>query len=347
MMVFVHHLVFVLEGDSDILKWLYTNVFAEGFIGVNFFFILSGFILAYNYQEKLNRKVKSKYDFYIARLARIFPLHLLTFGLAIPLMLPSFFTGNKIYWGIKFMANLTLTQSFIPVKSVYLTFNRPAWSISDEAFFYLVFPFLIYLISPKNKIKFSSTFWLSVSLLIIPILMIVVPENFQHQLFYVNPLIRITDFILGILLFNFSKKINKNHFQLNYTLLEISSIFILIVFFHLHSSVPLVFRFSFYYWIPMSFFILIFSFQSGVVSKILSHRILILLGEISFGFYMFHYLVIRYFEIFNAQFLFIKNDFLQIAIIFFLTITISYLSFFWFEKPVNNWMKNKYKKKNT
>ena len=47
-----------------------------------FFFILSGFIITYNYEEKLLEKTTTKRTFWVARIARIYPLHLLTLLIA-------------------------------------------------------------------------------------------------------------------------------------------------------------------------------------------------------------------------------------------------------------------------
>src|ERR1051325_12098355 len=61
--------------------------FPKGYVGVTFFFILSGFVLAYNYHDKflsLDRGGIKK--FYLARFARVYPVHFLTFLAAIPLL---------------------------------------------------------------------------------------------------------------------------------------------------------------------------------------------------------------------------------------------------------------------
>lgn len=59
-----------------------THFFKEGFVGVSFFFVLSGFIIAYNYQEKLKDNKIDKRTFWVARIARIYPLHWLTLFIA-------------------------------------------------------------------------------------------------------------------------------------------------------------------------------------------------------------------------------------------------------------------------
>ena len=75
LMVFGAH-CYVLDPSFD------THFFKEGFVGVSFFFILSGFIIAYNYEEKLLETTTTKRTFWVARIARIYPLHLLTLLIA-------------------------------------------------------------------------------------------------------------------------------------------------------------------------------------------------------------------------------------------------------------------------
>ena len=62
-----------------------THFFKEGFVGVSFFFVLSGFIIAYNYQKRLSENKITKRTFWVARIARIYPLHWLTLLIAVVL----------------------------------------------------------------------------------------------------------------------------------------------------------------------------------------------------------------------------------------------------------------------
>jgi peptidoglycan/LPS O-acetylase OafA/YrhL len=241
-------------------------------------------------------------------------------------------------WLAQLFFNLTLTQSFIPIKYIYFSFNSPSWSISNELFFYLLFPFLIiWGLKIKNH-RYKKPL-LAILVLLIPLLMLVIPADYYKALFYVNPFFRVFDFIIGIMLFEIYLEIKKQSRAINYDLLEISSIILLVVFFIFHTSVPLVMRYSIYYWIPMSLIILVFSFQKGVISSFLSNKTLIFLGEISFGFYMFHQLVLKYFIDFNQHHFHIKNEYVIILIMFALSLIISYISFIWFEKPLNKYLK--------
>lgn len=342
-MVFVSHLNFLVKSEPNFLSITYNSVFKEGYIGVSFFFILSGFILAYNYQEGILKRQKSIQAFYQARFARIFPIHLLTFIISVPLSYKLFLEDISL-WTFQAFTNITLTQSFIPLKRIYFSFNAPSWSISNEMFFYLAFPFLILLLSRIKKLK---NFVIVAIIAGIPLLTLLIAENYYHQLFYISPFIRIVDFIIGILIFSLYKRFLEKKRNINFDLVEVIAIILLLIFFFFHSWIPQVARYSFYYWIPMSFLIFSFSFQAGMISKFLSGEFLIYLGEISFGFYMFHLLVLRYFSVINSKFFQIENDILIIAITFFITLIISHASFMWFERPMNNLIRNHFRKRVT
>lgn len=112
---------------------------------VSFFFVLSGFVLAYNYVER----PFSKPLYFSSRFARIFPLHVTTLLLAI------FLQPNLGYWAASdegrrvLVANLFLLQSWMPASGYVFSFNAVSWSISAEVFFYALFPLL--LIVPRSR----------------------------------------------------------------------------------------------------------------------------------------------------------------------------------------------------
>ena len=96
-----------------------THFYKEGFVGVSFFFILSGFIIAYNYQQKLVERKVSKRQFWVARIARIYPLHIATLlGVAV--------IGNLLNpmgWGELPYFHLILQGCFVPVPFYLLLFH--------------------------------------------------------------------------------------------------------------------------------------------------------------------------------------------------------------------------------
>ena len=337
--VFLSHLTFA-NTDNNLLQWLQRNVFFEGYLGVSFFFILSGFVLAYSYKEKFLEEKITKKSFYLARFARIYPLHFITLILAVPII----YFHNSL--GISsFFINLFLLQSFIPKENLFFSFNAPAWSISNEMFFYLIFPFLIILFEKVKKLK--TLFYIAAPL-ILAAGIILVPEHYHKPLFYVNPIIRSFDFILGMLLYDlFKNEKFKSLFSTikRATLAELFTMLIFLIFFIFHNYFARGFRFSIYYWIPMCLIIYTFVQNKGYISKILSNHILVFLGEISFGFYMIHYLVITYGNMLKNIYFINFNEILLSAIYFITTLLISFLSFIYFEKPMNTFIKKKLIKK--
>jgi len=105
--------------------------------GVSFFYVLSGFILTYVYYRPGN-KLKF-FDFVKKRFLRLYPLHIAT------LILMCILVPAVLKDLVHLPAQLTLTQSWFGSKAAAYSFNAPAWSISTEMGFYLLFPFFLLL----------------------------------------------------------------------------------------------------------------------------------------------------------------------------------------------------------
>lgn len=149
--VFFSHLYF-WEDLTGIYKSIYIEIFHEGFLGVSFFFILSGFVLSFAYNERImNRKISFS-EYFVARIARIYPLHLFTLIIALPFTLVKMFHGEFLIESLKITLNGLLLQSWVPKSEFYFSLNAPSWSISNEFFFYTLFPFLVLLFkTPQNR----------------------------------------------------------------------------------------------------------------------------------------------------------------------------------------------------
>jgi peptidoglycan/LPS O-acetylase OafA/YrhL len=115
---------------------------AKGYLGVECFFILSGFILCHVYLPSFEEGRFRYGDFIWARIARIYPLHLATLivmGVMAGVAMAAGMTvdPNVLAW-TSLPANLALAQAWglAPVAG----WNHPSWSISAEWFAYLIFP---------------------------------------------------------------------------------------------------------------------------------------------------------------------------------------------------------------
>lgn len=115
---------------------------AKGYLGVELFFVLSGFILCHVYLSALGEGRFKYGDFLWNRLARVYPLHLATLagmiGLGVVAGLAGVAIDSEILRWDALPANLLMVQAwgFAPAAA----FNHPSWSISAEWFAYLTFP---------------------------------------------------------------------------------------------------------------------------------------------------------------------------------------------------------------
>src|SRR5690606_37197282 len=257
--------------------------------GVSFFFVLSGFIMCYSYKEKLEADKMSFTSYWIARFARIYPLHLLMLLLAIPLS----FNTDPISWINKLLLQLMLAQSFIPSDGYYLTFNAVSWSLSDEMFFYLCFPLLVLLFTNRR-----FRFWIPLAYIVaVPVGLLLTKEALHHGIFYVNPLIRMGDFIAGMLLYRLYEQRKGSGYLDNKTfagLAEVFAIGLLALCIAFRQHIPIGFRYSLYYLLPMCLLIYVFAYSRGFISSFLSKKWMVLLGDLSFSFYLVLVLVLRY-----------------------------------------------------
>jgi peptidoglycan/LPS O-acetylase OafA/YrhL len=126
-----------------------------GRTAVALFFVLSGFILAYNYVDLTGRR--DRRTFYVNRIARIYPVVLLSLvlgAIGVAYVVLSDDRARLLDWYAlneprpfalvaSFASQLTVTTGWFPAARINQPWNSPAWSIACEMFFYLLFPFLI------------------------------------------------------------------------------------------------------------------------------------------------------------------------------------------------------------
>ncbi|MGM7672163.1 acyltransferase family protein [Microbacterium sp. A93] len=112
-----------------------------GNFGVAFFFILSGFVLTWSWRESVGIGT-----FYWRRFARIYPLHLVTLLIAIPVFYsftpdPAQTWVKPVDWAI-FLLCLLMLQGWSRDATVMFAGNPASWTLTAEAFFYSLHPFI-------------------------------------------------------------------------------------------------------------------------------------------------------------------------------------------------------------
>lgn len=138
---------------------LFFRIIQHGYLAVDLFFILSGFVIYLNYHQDFETLTTANLKkFFIKRFARIYPLHItiLVVYLVNPLAIYFFSKIGSLEGRYDFgyyILSVLLIQNWGFTHT--LMWNIPAWSISTETAAYLGFPFIVWLI---NKIKVHSAF---------------------------------------------------------------------------------------------------------------------------------------------------------------------------------------------
>jgi peptidoglycan/LPS O-acetylase OafA/YrhL len=282
--------------------------------GVSFFFVLSGFILAYNYRNF--SKDGSISRFMMARFARVWPLHLVTCIIWIGLIFH--FDRHTYFGGItgaaRLFTNLTLTQTWIPLKLWSLSFNGVSWSISNEAFFYVLFPMLI-AIWPRHwaKVFFAATFMVVAFVIAGNSMELRSSDNFNGVsllgTLYFNPLVRALEFIFGIFLAKLFVTPALQEFKasrLGWLYIELVALAAITGSMVLAGNpgriADLFGTATGYYfqreglWLIWGLLIMTFALSKGPISAFLSTKPLVFLGEISFSLYLIHAILITFIE---------------------------------------------------
>ncbi len=130
---------------------LIDSVIANGAYGVDVFFVLSGFVLSYVYAASFTTSLGEDkvFRFLIYRFARIYPVHLITFGFMVTLYFGQTVTSGDAgvpgrYDAATLLSSVVLIHAWYPGMQ---TPNMPAWSISAEWFAYILFPALCFFIA--------------------------------------------------------------------------------------------------------------------------------------------------------------------------------------------------------
>lgn len=332
-----------------------TTLSVPGGEAVSFFFVLSGFILTYTYYLR-DYSVK---DFYAARIARIFPACILSI-LAYVLLLDPFATG-QVPSPLITASNLLLVQSVIPIPAYYFALNAVLWSVSVEVVFYLLFPALVH----NLRSKVGCAVLLAGSLIVgCTMVALAASHHFPdfsaatytqttwHGLVYINPLSRLKEFVIGMFAGAIMVRSSQSSFLSGgnrnlFTTLEVLALFLLIWSFPLisdqsmklaiqiTSAPPLAALYISQTLVALIFaiVILIFAVQKGWISQILSNRVLVVGGEISFSVYLFHQILIIWQYKYPWLLGWCPESF-RFAVYLATIVFVSYLIWRWFERPM-------------
>ena len=306
--------------------------FQGGFIGVDIFFVISGYLItSIIYKELITAGSFSFKYFYERRIRRILPIYLFVGFITILLcfiILPhklfnfnfSSFVSSLFFVSNYFFYNEALQYSALGNTDIFLLHT---WSLSVEEQFYLIFPILFLFIFKKFNYKyfFISLFILG---LIVSIYFSLTKPSFS---FYSLPT-RFFELLLGSLVCFYEKDIKErfNQYSKIFCFIGFFLIILSILFFSHETLHP-----SHLTLIPLfgTILIIIFSSNNDYLIKIISSKGIVFIGLISYSLYLWHYpifLTVKYFNLVEGL---LYKKILLIVFVF----TISYLSYRFIERP--------------
>ncbi len=310
-----------------------------GFLGVDIFFVISGYIITRLIIKEYNLKTFNLSNFYWRRIRRIFPPLIITLLVTNLISLFIFFPNEYDYLSRANLSAIFFISNFFFWKNTdyfnELTSQSPllhTWSLSVEEQFYIIFPILFiffYKFKSKNIFFYFIIIISIISLLSANYLGKISPDpNF----FFTTS--RVFEIGLGALT-AFVEKNNffikfKNNIANNFNLDFLNSIFLIALvlsFFYLDERMNLP---NYYTLIPIfaCSFIILFNHQKFFIYKILSNKFSSFTGKISYGMYLYHFPIIIFFNYFDF------HDFKVLLI--FVIYLISYISWKYFETPFRN-----------
>ncbi|MER7282802.1 acyltransferase [Dactylosporangium sp. NPDC000244] len=206
LLVFVYHASLQLPSttlftDQTLAAHYATAAAQLGALGVTFFFVLSGFVLTWSARER-----DTPGAFWRRRLVKIYPNYVVAWVLAMVVFAAAYTPAGQA------TLNLFMLQVWVPDFFTNLSVNPPSWSLGTEAFFYAAFPLLLPLV---NRIRAERLkYWIAATVagvVATPALAYAllpdapgVPGGWaasesQYWFAYFLPPVRLLDFALGIL----------------------------------------------------------------------------------------------------------------------------------------------------
>lgn len=215
--------------------------------GVEIFFLLSGFLMFWNYSDRtLDVSFCGRLQFVWHKARKLYLLHLLTLfvGLALDIQLYGMNSSTRLAMTtVKLTLNLLLLQSWIPKASFYFSFNSVSWYLSVMLFLYFMFPCVLQKTSGYKRRKNAGVVIACIVILQAVLTFFVslicrhlsISEDITKWFTYINPVYRLGDFIIGCNLGYLFKTVpsqissGKSRYSWYYICLEIMSLLLLIL----------------------------------------------------------------------------------------------------------------------
>ena len=329
---------------SVIIYHLNENWLSGGFLGVDIFFVISGFLITGIIITEIQQNSFSLKQFYTRRIKRIYPAFITVMAL-VSFIASAIFIYNDfnklrktIELAIAFLSNfyLGLTQGYFDLSAN----ENPVlhiWSLAVEEQYYLIFP-LILILAYKKFREIKVLFIITLILFFILLATSFVSANFykevlhQPNIYYLSNL-RFPELLVGSLLaiyhnLSASKQASK---QASNVIAILSTLLLFSCLFLMNNNIAYIPGITLI--LPCIFTALIIhtTSQNNIVKLCLSNKAIVFIGKISYSLYLYHWIFIAFAYYITGEKQ-INNQ--SIAIVTVLTIIFSVLSYYLIEQPI-------------
>ena len=291
-----------------------VSIIGSGNSGVSLFFMLSGFVLAYANSDWHGSRDEIC-SFWSNRIARIYPTYLLAMVWFAPFFLFHRFATEPAAVAItksigSFMPALFLVQSWFYPR-LAPAWNGPAWTLSVEAAFYLLFPFIaprLRQLSQPHKLLLCLGCWILTCVIsrIDPVLIASTP--IRDEFFTYNPLCHLPTFVSGVALgYHYAQRPASRS---GADPLALGGLLLTVAIAAVAGTLPFLFAFEAAF-LPAFGMLLYGLALGGGPARLLAVRPLVVLGEASYALYLLQFSTV--FTLMWAQSGFVAHDFMTLG----------------------------------
>ena len=338
---------------------------SNSWLFVDFFFVLSGFVIAANYQQRLLDGFGAA-RFLFLRLGRLYPLHVAMLAVAVavklllilvPALLSIAQSGTAPFSGPRESPD-TILAHLLLVHSLHLydffTWNGPSWSISTEFYTYVIFA--------ACCVGLRKHAWIALPVVLTgcPVLIAMLSERNMATEYDWGIIRCVYGFAAGVLSWNIYRLWNgKLKRWLSGNIAEWSAIGLIFAFVSASGTTLLSLAAPYVFGLV----VLVFAFEAGSASAILRLRPLVFLGVLSYSIYMTHFFIARrlvdvgravnklwdidifarreidgqYIDVLGTQ---QWHGDIAYPIFLAIVIAVSYFTYRWIEKPGREWTRD-------
>jgi peptidoglycan/LPS O-acetylase OafA/YrhL len=324
------------------------NIISQGPLGMSIFFVLSGFVLAYTYFDK--EPIRDYRAFLVKRFARIYPVYLLISLITLPFLVILPAATDAIGWIYHLLTyllviilNIFLVQAWFPSLFNYWI-DGGTWSLSVECFFYILFPLILSIFKPLSIDRLKKLLLILYILSLIPGLVFISPltPKVLFATVYALPIYRLAEFAIGIITAIIFIS-NREHPTTSYlnarSKLILIAIGLLTYLSMFAKAFPQIYVIHNFIAIPAISAIVYgcASISTGYLYRILANRIFVMLGKISYSFYLVQSIPLLAIET-NYRYLlsnwpWIADRYLLASAIFLITLIGSAATYYAIENP--------------